>query len=338
MAHIFHDSLSDNKDPTTLLLIAGDMAYADSDPIRWTSWFDIMEPLTRSLPMHVAAGNHEIECDNITNAIFVQYENYFRNPNRIADADMKPITEEYRKSLWKSSCSTPSEFQGHYNYGNAFYTFHHGYVHFIILSSYSDSRVGSPQYKWLEQELKNGVNRTHTPWLIVSFHSPLYTTFMGHVNETQALQMKHSMEPLFNQYNVNLVINGHDHGYMRTHSMSLNATVDHTGKSPIYLTLGAGGNREMHSKGYVNEEAEEWVAKRDLLDYGYGHLLVTNATHALLNWVRDGISKDGEDDKNVWIVNHHYNASESVQYGAIERMQEFEQLSPLQHEVTVREY
>ena len=88
MARIFHDTLltNDNKHPTTLLLIAGDMAYADSDPLRWLSWFDLMVPLTRALPMHVAAGNHEIECDNATNEVFKQYEHYFHNPNRIAEA------------------------------------------------------------------------------------------------------------------------------------------------------------------------------------------------------------------------------------------------------------
>ena len=314
MAHIYHDSIaSENKNPTTLLLIAGDMSYADSDPLRWLSWFDLMEPLTRSLTMHTAPGNHEIECDNATLEIFKQYENYFHNPNRIAEPELRPITSEYRETLWEQSCSTPSEFQGHYNYGNSFYSFQHGYIHFIILSSYSDTRRGSPQYEWLVSELEYNVDRTATPWLIVSFHCPLYTTFQGHVNESQSLQMKASMEPLFNRYNVNLVISGHDHGYMRSHSLNQNGTVDVNGESPIYLTLGAGGNREQHSKGYRQPTPEEWVAKRDLKDFGYGNLFVTNATHAILNWVRDGVDgDDGSNDKDVWIINPHYQPPNST--------------------------
>lgn len=282
------------------------MAYGDSDPHRWTSWFDLMEPLTRSLTMHVAAGNHEIECDNATLEIFKQYEHYFCNPNRIDEVDLLPMTQDYRRTLPDQYCSTPSQFQGHYNYGNAFYSFQHGYVHFLVLSSYSDTSEGSPQYDWLVQELSWKVNRTATPWVLVSFHSPLYTTFTGHVNEEQALKMKESMEPLFNEYGVNLVICGHDHGYMRTHSLAVNGTIDPTGKAPIYLTLGAGGNREQHAPGYRNETSpEDWVAMRDLRDFGYLNLLVTNATHAILNWVRDGVTKEGIDDKNVWIVNQH---------------------------------
>lgn len=34
-------------------LVYFSVAYADSDPLRWLSWFDLMEPLTRTLPMHV---------------------------------------------------------------------------------------------------------------------------------------------------------------------------------------------------------------------------------------------------------------------------------------------
>ena len=149
MMHIWRASLDKTTtNPISHLLIAGDMSYADSDPWRWISWFNLMEPLFRSTPVHVAAGNHEIECDNETNAIFVPYENYFRNPNRIHDADMQPITDDYRKTLWDQSCTGPSEFQGHYLYGNSFYSYQHGLLHIIIivLNSYTNSTRGSVQY------------------------------------------------------------------------------------------------------------------------------------------------------------------------------------------------
>ena len=56
-----NDDDDDDEAPVSHLLIAGDMAYADSDPTRWTSWLQLVEPLARSLPMHVLPGNHEIE-------------------------------------------------------------------------------------------------------------------------------------------------------------------------------------------------------------------------------------------------------------------------------------
>ena len=135
------------------------------------------EPLLRTTPLQAAPGNHEIECDNITNDIFVPYESFFRNPNRIAPPDMVPIDDDYRKTLW--SCNGPSEFLGHYNYGNAFYAFTHGLAHIVVLNSYTDTKVGSIQYEWLEKELP-AIDRTVTPWLLVVFHCPLHTTFLGH--------------------------------------------------------------------------------------------------------------------------------------------------------------
>jgi hypothetical protein len=295
-----------NDHPVSNVLIAGDMSYADSDPVRWTSWMDLVEPLVRTTPLSVAAGNHEIECDNVTHQIFVPYEKWFRNPNRVTDADIFPVEEEYRKTLWHGSCSAPSEFQGHYNYGNAFYSYQHGLVQIIVLSSYSDASVGSVQYQWLEQELQT-INREITPWLLVSFHAPLYTTFQGHVDEFEAVNMKQAMEPLFVKYGVNIVVSGHDHGYMKSHPLAF-GKVDPTGSSPIYLTLGAGGNREEHPPGYRHEEPEAWVAERNLQEYGYGHLFVPNATHALFDWVRDGTRVKGLQDQE-WIYNPHYSAS-----------------------------
>jgi hypothetical protein len=44
------------------------------------------------------------------------------------------------------------------------------------------------------------------------------------------------------------------------------------------------------------------VATRDRFEYGYGNLLVTNATHAHWSWVRDGTTTEGVQD-HVWLLN-----------------------------------
>mmetsp|Transcript_26557 Transcript_26557/g.73289 ORF Transcript_26557/g.73289 Transcript_26557/m.73289 type:complete len:433 (+) Transcript_26557:97-1395(+) len=289
----------------TQVLIAGDMSYADSDPQRWPSFFDRHEPLFRSTLLQVAVGNHEIECDTTTHLPFQPYEHYFRNPNRLGAARIEPISFDYQRTLWNHSCSAPSVFQGHYNYGNAFYTYVHGLARIVVLASYADTAVGSPQYEFLQTTLEQSQHErsTTTPWLIVSFHNPFYTTFKGHVNETQTVQMKAVVEDLLFQYQVNFVISGHDHAYLRTLPLYEGRVVD---GAPIYLTLGAGGNREQHSDGYQHDEPEPWVAKRDISDYGYGHLHLPNATHAKFVWVRDGTTDLGILDE-VWLPNQYSN-------------------------------
>jgi hypothetical protein len=216
MANIYSATfLLVTKHPISLLMIAGDMSYADSDPNLWTSWFDLMEPILTQTPVHVAVGNHEIECDKVTHMPFVQYEHYFRNPNRIEPVDIQPLKPAYIDTLEGQSCSAPSVFLGDYSYGNSFYAFQHGLVKMVVLNSYTRSHVDSVQYKWLEQEFQK-VDRSVTPWLVVSFHSPIYNTFKDHVNESEAIEMQQAMEPLFVHHNVNLVVSGHCHAYMRT--------------------------------------------------------------------------------------------------------------------------
>jgi hypothetical protein len=82
------------------LVIAGDMSYADTDPYRWPRWMAMMEPLLRSTTVQLAAGNHEIECDS-HRQIFVPYEHYFRNPNRLAPAEivLRPVTLQPRTTM-----------------------------------------------------------------------------------------------------------------------------------------------------------------------------------------------------------------------------------------------
>lgn len=251
------------------------------------------------VPLFSVPGNHEIECDASTSQVFQQYEAYFRNPNR-HDPDIQPIPADYQKSIW--SCLTASQFLGHYNYGNAFWSVQHGLVHIIGLNSYTSVMPDSPQYAWLQTELQRNVKRTETPWLIVVFHCPLHTSFVGHDGEINPLLMLQTIEPLLVRYQVNLVVSGHDHAYLRTHPM-VGGTVNATG--PVYWTLGAGGNREQHNKGYIHDIPEEWVAQRDLSDYGYGQFSAVNATHAQLTWVKDGTTTMGVNDE-VWMENNWY--------------------------------
>ena len=66
-----------------------------------------------------------------------------------------------------------------YDYGNSFYSWKYGGVHNIMLNPYTRMDPDSRQYQWLIQALEQ-VDRTVTPWLLVSIHVPLYNTFNDH--------------------------------------------------------------------------------------------------------------------------------------------------------------
>jgi predicted MPP superfamily phosphohydrolase len=80
---------------------------------------------------------------------------------------------------------------------------------FALESTYMDP----DQLKWLEDELKKSGEK----WKIAFFHHPLYSSSRTHGSQ---LKLRATLEPLFVQYNVSLVLNGHDHAYERIKSQS----------------------------------------------------------------------------------------------------------------------
>jgi 3',5'-cyclic AMP phosphodiesterase CpdA len=75
---------------------------------------------------------------------------------------------------------------------------------FVFESSYMDQA----QVKWIEAELK----ASNEKWKIAYFHHPLYSSSMTHGSTVKLRQV---LEPLLIQYNVSLVLSGHDHVYER---------------------------------------------------------------------------------------------------------------------------
>ena len=55
------------------------------------------------------------------------------------------------------------------------YSLDYASVHFIMMSTEHNFTQGSPQYEWMEQDLKN-VNRSLTPWVVMAGHRAMYTS------------------------------------------------------------------------------------------------------------------------------------------------------------------
>ncbi len=93
-----------------------------------------------------------------------------------------------------------------------YYSFNWGNVHCIALDTNIDYSPNSPQYQWLVDDL-NSEMRAKTTWTIMYFHHPPYCqgwdTWAGDVN------VQNYLLPVFEQYNVDLVFNGHTHDYER---------------------------------------------------------------------------------------------------------------------------
>jgi hypothetical protein len=271
------------------------MAYADCSSNRWDSWFDLIQPLSTTVPWYVCSGNHEIEVELLGGfETFKPYSNRFRMPW---------IVEEERGPSPEQTKCCPSSFVGKYDFGNAFYSFEHGPATIIFLNSYTDSSPGSVQYNWLESTLE-GVDRDLTPWVFVLFHSPIYNSNSDHQNEDEILLMKASMEDIFTKYRVNAIFSGHVHAYERSYNVLHDKLSD---VSPMYVVIGDGGNREGHAGDYISDQPPIWSAFRDNTVFGYGRLEVMNKTHSRFEWMKnrnETLLFDAAD--GLWLENQYY--------------------------------
>ena len=106
--------------------------------------------------------------------------------------------------------------------GKLYYTVSpHADVRFFMLES---TYFEPEQAKWLENELKTSSSK----WKIAVFHHPLYSSGDRHGSD---IRLRQVLEPLFLQYNVSVVLTGHDHFYERIKPQ----------KGIVYFVVGSGG-------------------------------------------------------------------------------------------------
>jgi hypothetical protein len=108
------------------------------------------------------------------------------------------------------------------------YSFDRGDAHFVCLQvdGYGDYTPGQPQYDWLVSDLAG----TLQPWKFVFFHIPPYSSG-GHGSD---LNVRQILCPLFEQYGVTIVFNGHNHGYERSVANDVTYIVTGGGGAPLY--------------------------------------------------------------------------------------------------------
>ncbi|TQD83320.1 hypothetical protein C1H46_031107 [Malus baccata] len=187
-----------------VLLLPGDLSYANSLQPLWDSFGRIVEPYASKRPWMVTEGNHEIE-----NFGFMAYNARWQMP-------------------YQESGST----------SNLYYSFEVAGTHVIMLGSYAEFDAESDQYKWLQADLAK-IDRKVTPWVVVLLHAPWYNTNTAHKGEGES--MRQAMEELLYKARVDVVFAGHVHAYERF-TRVYNNEADPCG--PVYMTVGDGGNRE----------------------------------------------------------------------------------------------
>jgi predicted phosphodiesterase len=95
------------------------------------------------------------------------------------------------------------------------YSFQYGNTYFIALDINEPYAAGSPQHQWLARQLAYAKIRPDVKHCIVYAHFPPYSC-SAHGADANVLEFRAAVVPLFEKYDIDLSLAGHDHGYQRS--------------------------------------------------------------------------------------------------------------------------
>ena len=187
------------------LLHAGDLVNRANNDGEWGEWFYAGAWIYGMKPSIATPGNHE----------------YYRLPD-----DSRNISTH-----WKPTFTLPEN--GPEGLEESVYYLDYQNTRIISLNStasLANPEVMKIQKNWLIEVLKNNPNR----WTIVTQHHPIYSTALGRDNE----ELRDIFQPIFEKYNVDLILQGHDHTYGRGHNASFGG--GKKGLGPTYVVSVSG--------------------------------------------------------------------------------------------------
>ena len=149
----------------------------------------------------------------------------------------------------------------------------------VVDSNISEEALRDDVAPWLNDVL----TPTDAAWKFVVFHHPPYTG--GHYEPDQRIQ--NTLVPVFDRTGVDIVFNGHDHMYQRTHPIRGGEVVG-DGRGVVYIVSGAGGARLYDA--LPPEERPQYVASLHNEVHSFTSVSVVNNQELTL----EQVALDGE--------------------------------------------
>jgi predicted phosphodiesterase len=154
------------------------------------------------------------------------------------------------------------------NYAETYASFEIGSVHFIMiddeqistLASGSSNPEASAQLAWINADLTAAAaDRTAHPFIIALSHRGMFST-SNHAADSDVLNTRGQLAPLYDKYKVDLAVNGHDHEYERSKPL-------HAGSPPTGAPVVGTGTQYMINAG---AGADPYAINSDPQSYSSG--------------------------------------------------------------------
>jgi len=185
-------------------LLTGDLVNNGESDGEWGELFDAFGWIARVTPIVPLPGNHE----------------YIKMKTN--DETIHNLTK-----LWRPQFSLPTN--GPQGLDETVYYIDCLNTRLIMLNGNEQLET---QADWLKKVLTGNPNR----WTIVSIHQPLYSSAKNRDN----VHLQKLFLPIFDNYGVDLVLQGHDHCYSRTYKLRTGKVVAEKSRGTVYVVSVSG--------------------------------------------------------------------------------------------------
>ena len=174
-----------------------------------------------------------------------------------------------------------------------YYSFNYQNIHFLALSTEIPFLVNSAQYKFVKNDLSKAASDPNIDWIVVYYHRPMYTIPSTH---SAIALLRSTYHPLFEQYGVDLVLQGHNHNYQRTYPIIFNSTspkhpietstnkttYTDTDGGQIFATIGTGGAKLAPFKDQKDGKRQNNYFVKQYVGFGILNVDITNNGKTLI--------------------------------------------------------
>ena len=115
-----------------------------------------------------------------------------------------------------------NSYLSHFGLSKPYYSFDYQDIHILTMNSEQNYAQGSSQYNFVKNDLQLASSNPNIRWIIVTFHEPAYTSPNSCSSCKAATSIRDIYHPIFDQYRVDLVLEGHVHNYQRSYPLSYN--------------------------------------------------------------------------------------------------------------------
>ena len=159
---------------------AGDLVDKGHEDIDWNEWFAAGSFIHSEIPAIAVPGNHEYRY--LDGSVYSQ--------------------DEVLSVQWNAQFGFPKN--GPKGLEKTCYYIDYPDLKIIALNS---NVAIKRQAKWLREILKSNDKK----WIVVTYHHPVFSASTGRDNQ----EIRSLWQPIFEEYNIDLALQGHDHSYAR---------------------------------------------------------------------------------------------------------------------------